>query len=153
MIIRTEMEKLLMKQTLLLSLILVTIISSCSKRIEDRIVGSWKLRSSYKQKTFDRDHFTTGYESGVFTFNENGTAGYTSVTDTLTGYWNADRYTINTGSDTKSLRHLKVELVNYLQNRFLFWEFDDFNFRNTWKIIRAEEYSLSYTHVYEFQRQ
>lgn len=142
-----------MKKALLLATVIAFITAACSKRIEDRLVGSWKLRSSYKQKTFDRDHFSTGYEEGVFTFNENGTAGYASSTDTLTGYWNADNYTVNTGSDTKSLRHLKIELVNFLQNRFLSWEFDDFNFRNTWRTIRAEEYTLNYTRVYEFAKQ
>jgi hypothetical protein len=142
-----------MKKTLLFATVIAFIASACSKRIEDRLVGSWKLISSYKQRTFDRDHFSTGYEAGTFTFNENGTAVYTSSTDTLTGYWNADHYTVNTGSDTKSLRHLKIELVNFLQNRLLFWEFDDFNFRNTWKTIRAEEYTLNYTRVYEFTKQ
>jgi len=142
-----------MKRTLLFTTLIAIIASACSKRIEDRLVGSWKLSSSYKQKTFDRDHFLTGYESGVFTFSENGTASYTSSTDTLTGFWNADDYTVNTGSDSKSLRHLKIEMVNFLQNRYLFWEFDDFHFRNTWKTLRAEEYSLSYDRIYEFSRQ
>ena len=142
-----------MKKILLFTVIIAIIVSACSKRIEDRIVGSWKLKSSYKQKTFDRDHFITGYESGIFTFNENGNATYVSSTDTLTGYWNADDYSVNTGPESGSLRHLKIELVNFLRNRYLFWEFDDFNFHNTWKTLRAEEYSLSYARIYEFGRQ
>lgn len=142
-----------MKKILLLATGIVIIISACSKRIEDRIVGSWKLRSSYKQQLFDRDHFTTGYEAGIFTFSENGNASYISATDTLIGYWNADNYIVNTGSESKSLRRLRIELVNFLRNRYLFWQFDDFNFRNTWKTLRAEEYSLSYDRVYEFERQ
>ena len=56
-----------MKKALLLATVIAFITAACSKRIEDRLVGSWKLRSSYKQKTFDRDHFSTGYEEGVFT--------------------------------------------------------------------------------------
>jgi hypothetical protein len=142
-----------MKKKLLLIAIISFFVSACSKRIEDRIVGSWKLRSSYKQQLFDRDHFNTGYESGVFTFNENGNASYISSIDTLTGYWSADKYTVTTGSETKSMRQLRIELVNFLRNRYLFWEFDDFNFRNTWKTIRAEEYGLSYNRIYEFERQ
>jgi len=142
-----------MKKILLFTTVIVLISSACRKRIEDRIVGSWKLISSYKQQIFDRDHFTTGYEAGIFTFSENGNASYISATDTLTGSWNADNYTVNTGSESKSLRHLKIELVNFLRNRYLFWEFDDFHFRNTWRTIRAEEYSLSYDRIYEFERQ
>ena len=142
-----------MKKNLLFTAIIAILICSCSKRIEDRIIGSWKLRSSFKQKPFDRDHFSTGYESGIFTFSENGNASYVSSTDTLTGYWSADDYTVSTGSETKSLRHLRIELVNFLQNRYLFWDFDDFDFRNTWKTLRAEEFSLSYNWVYEFARQ
>ena len=141
-----------MKKHLLLSIIITSFFYGCSKRIEDRIVGSWKLRSSYKQKPFDRDHFTTGYESGIFTFNDNGTATYTSSTDTLTGNWHADSYNSG-GTDGNQMRHLRIELVNFIQNRFLFWEFDDFNFRNSWQTIRAEEFSLSYTRVYEFGRE
>jgi len=141
-----------MKKYLLLSIIITFLFYGCSKRIEDRIVGSWKLRSSYKQQTFDRDHFTTGYESGIFTFSDNGTATYTSNTDTLTGNWHADKY-YPTGSEGKNYRRLRIEMVNFIQNRFLFWEFDDFNFRNSWRTLRTEEFSLSYTRVYEFERE
>jgi len=141
-----------MKIHLLLPLVITLFFFGCSKRLEDRIVGSWKLQSSYKQKAFDRDHFTTGYESGVFTFNDNGTATYASSTDTLTGNWHADKY-YSGGSEGSQLRHLKIEMVNFLQNRFLFWEFDDFSFRNSWQTIRAEEFSLSYSRIYEFGRQ
>ena len=38
---------------------------------------------------FDKDHFQTVFESGVFTLNANGTAVYTSAVETLNGYWNA----------------------------------------------------------------
>ena len=141
-----------MKKYLLPAIIIALLFSACSKRIEDRIVGSWKLRSSYKQKTFDRDHFTTGYEPGIFTFSDNGTATYTSTTDTLTGNWHADKY-YSGGSEGNNYRRLRIELVNFIQNRFLFWEFDDFNFRNSWETLRAEEFSLSYTRVYEFERE
>jgi hypothetical protein len=132
---------------------------SCRKTIEDRIVGTWKLVSSYKQRTFDRDHFTTGYEQGIFTFNENGTATYARATDTLTGFWSADKYSVSNynassgQTDTKGFRELKIELVHFMNNRYLFWEFDDFNFRDNWREIRAKEFSLSNDRIYEFRRQ
>ncbi len=148
-----------MKKYLFSLFVIALLFSNCRKNIEDRLIGNWKLRASYKQRTFDRDHFTTGYESGLFTFFENGAATYTSSTDTLTGYWHADNYTVSNynsssgNTDHTPLRHLKIELVNFIRNRFLFWEFDDFNFRNNWRTIRAVEYSLSNERVYEFGRE
>lgn len=139
----------------LLSLLLI----SCTKSIEDRLVGNWKLDDAYRKVFLGRDHFTTGYESGVFTFYENGNAGYTSATDTLNGYWRADHHThtyYNNGTgqwDTRSMRYLRLHLVNFAQNRFLDWEFDDFTFKNGRRTIKAEQYSLSNDRVYEFVKQ
>ena len=147
-----------MKKYILPSLVLaVLFFSSCSKNLEDRLIGSWKLNSSYRQKAFGRDHFTTGFESGVFTLNENGSAKYVSATDTLTGNWYSDRYTNSwyNGNDyeSRSMKYLRIHLVNFQRNEFLDWEFDDFIFRNSWQQIKAEQYSLSNDRVYEFQRQ
>ena len=130
--------------------------SSCSKTYEDRLVGQWKLNSSYRQRLFDRDHFQTGYESGVFTFNENGTAVYASTTDTLNGYWNADRYSrsfYNNGDQqTQTYRHLRLNLIDFPRNKFLDWDFDDFSFRNDFDRIKAVQFSLSSDIFYEFVR-
>jgi hypothetical protein len=138
-----------MKQYLLCIVIISVVLSSCQKNFEDRLIGNWKLVSSYRQKTFDRDHFITGYESGVFTFNENGTARYVSGPDTLNGIWNTDRYSTGDGS----YRELKVELFNFLRNQYLFWEFDNFNFRDNRNEFRAREFSAGNDRVYEFRRQ
>jgi len=147
-----------MKKNILLPVTaIILFLSSCTKNIEDRLTGSWKLVASYRQRTFGRDHFTTGYEDGVFTLNENGSARYTSSTDTLTGNWYSDRYT-NTyynGNDyeSKSMKYLRIQLVNFQRNEFLDWEFDDFIFRNNWRQIKADQYTLGSDRVYEFQRQ
>jgi hypothetical protein len=148
-----------MNKYLLSTAFVSTLFFSCRKNFEDRIVGTWKLVSSYKQRTFDRDHFITGYEQGIFTFNENGTADYKSSTDTLTGFWSADKHSVTTvnassgQADTKGYKELRIELVNFTGNQYLFWEFDDFNFRDTWKEIRAKDFSLSNDRIYEFRRQ
>lgn len=138
-----------MKKYILHAFLISSIFFSCRKNFEDRIIGSWKLVSSYRQHTFDRDHFITGYEQGVFTLNENGTAVYASSTDTLSGIWNADRYSNRDGT----FRELTIELFNFSRNQYLFWEFDDFNFRDNWKEIRAREFSYSNDRIYEFRRQ
>lgn len=141
------------KQLLLISFVIL-IFSSCSKTYEDRLVGQWKLNTSYRQRLFDRDYFQTGYESGVFTFNENGMAVYTSTTDTLNGYWSADSYSqsyYNNG-ESQTYRHLRLNLIDFTRNKFLDWDFDDFSFRNDFDRIRALQFSLSSDIIYEFVR-
>jgi hypothetical protein len=145
------------KNLLLLSLVISLFLSSCSKNLEDRLIGSWQLENAWRRELFGRDYFTTGYESGVFTFMENGDATYTSSTDTLKGFWRSDRYNksyynSNGEWETRSMKNLRIDLVNFQQNRRLQWEFDDFSFRDTWQEIRAEQYSLSRDRVYEFER-
>jgi hypothetical protein len=144
---------LFMKKNLLFLFPIIFIFSACSKTLEDRLIGQWRLNESYRQRIFDRDHFQTGYETGVFTLNENGTAMYTSTTDTLKGYWNADRYSgYNNNGNSETLRHLQLNLVNFNQNKFINWSFDDFNFRNNFDRIKAVQYSLSSDIIYEFVR-
>lgn len=148
-----------MNKYLPLLLPFLLIISSCSKSVEDRLIGNWKLDDAYRKVFLGRDHFTTGYETGVFTFFENGNAAYVSTSDTLNGYWRADNYTnsyYNNGSgqwESRGMRYLRLHLVNYARNRFIEWEFDDFSFRNGHRTIKAEQYSLSNDRVYEFVRQ
>ncbi len=147
-----------MRKLLLPLLISILFFSSCTKSIEDRIVGSWQLETAWKRQLFSRDYFTTGYESGTFTFMENGNATYVSSTDTLNGFWRSDRYNNNyyngsTGQwETRSMKYLRISLVNFQLNRRLEWEFDDFNFRNSSDVIRAEQYSISNDRVYDFKR-
>lgn len=143
------------KHLLPLSLVIL-FFSSCAKTFEDRLVGNWKLNSSYRQRIFDKDYFQTGYESGVFTLNENGTAVYASTTDTLKGYWNAERYSnsyYNNGQpETQSYRRLRLNLIDFPRNKFIDWQFDDFTFRNDFDRIRARQFSLSSDIIYEFVR-
>jgi len=147
------------KTKTLVSILLVSLFfSSCSKTLEDRLIGSWQLTSAWRQQLFGRDYFQTGYESGIFTFMENGEATYISTSDTLKGYWHADRYNeeyYNNGTgqwESRSLKYLQINLVNFQQNKRLEWEFDDFNFKNDWEKIKAQQFSLSYDRIYEFER-
>ena len=146
-----------MKQNLLWLFIASFLFISCSKSLEDRIVGSWQLEDAWRQVFLGKEHFQTGYESGIFTFIENGDASYVSATDTLTGYWRSDRYTnsyynSNGEWESKTMKYLRLSLVNFAQNKRIEWNFDDFHFRDSWQEIRAEQYSLSNDRVYEFER-
>ena len=80
-----------MTRTLLLFAISVALFS-CTKKIEDRLIGEWKLDGAYKKELFGRDYFKTGYESGIFTLYESGSAAYTSAAESLSGYWKSDYY-------------------------------------------------------------
>lgn len=144
--------------TLLFLLSVSFLFFSCRKSIDDRVTGSWQLEEAWKRGLFGRDYFQTGYESGVFTLSENGNAVYIEGNDTLTGYWRSDRenrryYNSGNGEwETRSMRYLRMNFVNFQQNRRIEWEFDDFNFRNNWRTIRAEQYWYSNDRVYEFRR-
>ncbi len=138
--------------------LLLILFSSCSKSLEDRLTGSWEIKRAWKQRFLDRDYFQTGYEGGTFTFNENGNATFIKGTDTMTGYWRSDRYSNewynnNSGNwESRTMKYLRINLVNYQQNIRLEWDFDDFRFRDSWQEIRAEQYSLSNDRIYEFER-
>jgi len=145
-----------MSRTILLLSIAVIILSSCAKKLEDHLIGEWMLDATYKKELFGRDYFQTGFEDGTFTFFESGTATYTSSQDTLSGYWKSDFYTRwqNNSSDdddgSETLKYLEIYLADFSRNKIINWRFDNFNFRNDWKCIRAVEFSLGRDRYYEF---
>ena len=146
-----------MTRTLLLCSITAFLLFSCSKKMEEHIIGEWRLDASYKKELFGRDYFQTGYEDGVFIFYESGTARYVLNQDTLSGYWRSDFYTRwrydadeDRGSDR--LKYLEVYLANYTRNKIIDWRFDDFNFKDNWKRIKAVEFSLGRDRYYEFKK-
>lgn len=146
-----------MKRNLLLLLLFSTLFISCRRQVEDRLFGQWKLDQSFRRDFLDRDYFTTGYEDGVFTFNESGTASYTSATDTLTGYWEADFYNRgyydgNGDWQNQRQKYLRIYLVNFQANQVFNLNLDEFNFRNNWKCIRGTQYSYGRDRIYEFVR-
>lgn len=141
-----------MQRILLLLPVSILLLSSCEKKIEDHLVGDWKLDQAYKKELFGRDYFQTGYEDGIFTFFESGSAIYINNRDTLTGYWKSDFWTrYNSSSDdTKRLKYLEIFLADFNGNKIINWRFDDFNFRNNWKCVRATEFSIGRDRCYEF---
>lgn len=141
-----------MNRHLLVSAIIVITSISCGKHIEDHLTGEWKVDVAYKKELFGRDYFQTGYESGKFIFYESGTATYVSNQDTLSGYWKSDFWSRYNAADdeTQRLKFLEIFLADYNRNKIINWKFDDFNFRNNWKRIRAVEYSLGRDRYYEF---
>lgn len=146
-----------MVKTLLLPATIFTFFS-CTKTIEDRLIGQWKLDGAYKKDFWGRDYFKTGFEDGVFILYESGSAAYISSAESLSGYWKSDYYWAsydpNTGDpDSRRLKYLEIFLANFQRNKILHWQFDEFNFRNNWKEIRAKEHTLGRDRYYEFVRQ
>lgn len=142
-----------MTKTLLTLFILVSILS-CGKIYEQKLIGYWRLERSYTRTLLGRDNFETGYEDGIFRFEESGAASYKSATDTLTGYWDADFYSVPDGNGgSRRLKYLRLHLADFTSNKLLVWDFDDFHFRNNWRGIRAIESRLGPDRCYEFVRQ
>lgn len=145
------------KDCLLLPLF-VFLFLSCSKTLEDRLTGRRELKRAWKQRFLERDYFQTGYEGGIFTLLENGDATCINGTDTLRGYWRSDQYSnnwynSNSGNrEDRTMKYLRLRLMDFQQNIRLEWDFDDFRFRDNWDKIRAEQFSLSNDRIYEFER-
>jgi len=144
-----------MSRPLLLLCIAVLFLSSCAKKIEDHIIGEWRLDESYRKEFIGRDYFQTGYEDGIFTFFESGSATYVDNNDTLSGYWKTDFYTrwqdyVDDDEGTDRYKYLEIYLVNFNRNKLINWKFDNFVFKNSWKRIKAIEFSLGRDRYYEF---
>ena len=136
----------------------IIVFSSCSKLDpENKIAGNWKLDDVVKKRFFNNDHLITGYEAGLFTFYENGTAAYTD-TITMTGNWNMhyeDRsyYDVNGDYQQKNSLVLRLKLLNFSANRQIDWEFDETQFKRSDNRLDGFIYSASYYYQYSFRRQ
>lgn len=146
-----------MKRNLLWLLLIPVVFSACRRQVEDRLFGEWRLEESYRRDLFDRDQFETGFEDGIFTFNESGSASYVSATDTLTGYWEADFYNNgfydNDGNwQNRREKFLRIYLVNFQTNKVFNLDLDEFRYRNNWQRLRGIQYSYGRDRIYEFVR-
>ena len=145
------------------SLILVSglfFLTSCSKWFypEDKMLGTWKLTEAERKRAFNTENIQTGYESGVFVFNENGTASYTDAIGILTGNWLLKRvnYTTSNSSgqattDTNTILSLKI--YDFPSNRFIDWQFDEIDFKNSGKKLLATIKGANYEYRYWFVKQ
>ena len=136
------------------------VFTSCKKWgfPEDRIVGEWKLTQAVKQRFSGTQTFFTGYETGTFTFRENGTVVYNDATDTLNGNWNMRTendgyYDANGNWQTRTNTILAMRLYNFSNNRMIDWTFDNFNFELSGNKLVGIMNSASYTYKYYFRRQ
>ncbi|MBI5372466.1 MAG: hypothetical protein HZA79_10630 [Sphingobacteriales bacterium] len=137
---------------------MLVMVSSCSKDLEDRLVGNWKLKIAWKSQPSGASELYTGYENGLFHLENNGKASYTEGTDTLTGYWKAGKhnkgiYNNSEGHwESRNMQFLLINIEDRQQIRRLEWRFDDFDQKNDGRTIRAVQYTLGYDRIYEFER-
>ncbi|MBI1343169.1 MAG: hypothetical protein GC171_09560 [Terrimonas sp.] len=145
-----------MKKNLRYLFLFPLLLMACRKQVEDRLIGQWRLDKSYKKDLFGRDYFQTGYEDGIFHFYESGAAGYTSNTDTLSGYWEAGFYSngnFNAAagqSGSHREKFLRINLVNFQTNKIFYLDLDEFHYRNNWNCIRGTEHTYGRDRIYEF---
>lgn len=149
-----------MKAQLYLPILLTIILfTSCKKWLpENRIVGSWKLVDAEKKRWFDSDDFSTGYESGTFTFSDNGVAQYVDAGLQMNGTWsmrqrNGGYYDGNGTWQDQSRTEFDIDLYNFPQNRALNWDFDNIDFRNSGDKLFAYYDGASYNYRYDFRKQ
>lgn len=133
---------------------------SCSKWLvpEDKLSGTWKLVEVERKRPFHSDRITSGYESGLFFFDENGTATYTDNAGILSGNWLMKRsyYTTYSSSGdptTNSKLTLDIRLYNFPANRFIDWLFDSIDFRDSGNKLLAKMHGAGYEYRYWFVKQ
>jgi len=135
-----------------------SLFSSCSKSLEDRITGHWKLEGATRRISTGTSELRTGYEDGIFHLDENGLATYIEGTDTLSGYWRAGKhnkgiYNNSEGSwQARDMRYLLISVSNTFLHRTLEWRFDDIDFHSNNRGLRAEQYTLGFDRIYEFKK-
>jgi len=156
-----EIKTAIMKSKFYLAIFVSSLIlfASCKKWLpENRIVGSWKLVEAEKRRFLSSDRIYTGYENGVFSFNDNGTASYSDTSIQMSGNWNM-REEHNGYYDSDGNWHdeartvLTVRLYNFTANRVLDWYFDRIDFRSSGDKLFAFMDSPSYIYRYDFRKQ
>ena len=139
--------------------LLLFFVSACKKWLpENRIVGTWRLVDAEKKRLFSTDGFTTGYEDGLFVFNENGTASYSDPSMQLDGTWSMRNvgggyYDSDNNWHDNARTVFLINLYNFPANQVLNLSFDRVDFRNGGRKMFAFIDGRSYTYRYDFRKQ
>lgn len=154
-----------MKRNLLLFLLagtLLVLASSCSKYVVvpdgPPLTGRWYLQSAARYDGYKWQTISTGYESGTFIFNANGSLVYGDAIGTLHGSWSmypvTDGYYDGYGHYTEGYHNVfslrLYEAGN--SNPAADWIFDDNNY-NGGSVFKAVYTSGNFTYQYNFARE
>lgn len=138
---------------------LLLLFSSCKKWLpENRVVGSWQLIDAEKRRFLSNQSFSTGYESGVFTFYDNGDATYRDAAGSMTGSWNMRQtdggyYDQDGNWQSQKRTDMLIQLYDFRSNRVIDWYFDYIDFRNSGGRLIGFINGASYNYRYYFRKQ
>jgi len=144
------MKKLL----LLLPFIIPVILFSCSKSwMENRIEGSWRLKSAERTTFLNWKSINSDYEAGTFIFNSDGTALYRDNNLSMSGDWLIRRVRDwnNNDDDAQSRTALAIHLYDFNSQQVLNLEFDEIRFWGRNRLV-AEYQTWGYRYKYVFER-
>lgn len=142
-----------------LLLFISVLVSSCKKWLpENRVVGTWQLTDAEKRRFLSNQSFSTGYESGVFTFYDNGDATYRDAAGSMTGTWdmrqtNGGYYDQDGNWQSQQRTDMMIKLYDFRSNRVLDWYFDYIDFRNSGSRFTGYINGASYNYRYHFRKQ
>jgi hypothetical protein len=145
-----------MKKLLLLLFLLPVFLSSCTKAwMENRLEGTWRLKSAERTTFVIWNAINTGYENGHFTFNDDGTAQFTGNNLSMNGDWSMRRVrnwvNNSNGDDQDNRTALFIHLYDFPSQKVLNLEFDDMRFWGKNRMV-AEYQSSGYRYKYVFVR-
>ena len=138
---------------------LLLFFSSCKKWLpENRVVGTWQLVDAEKRRPFSNQSFTTGYETGIFTFYDNGDATYRDAAGTMTGSWNmrdidGGYYDQEGNWQSQRRTDMLIKLYDFRSNRVLDWYFDYIDFRTSGNRLIGFVNGANYNYRYYFRKQ
>jgi hypothetical protein len=146
-----------MKKMLLVAIPIAFTLFACSKSwMEDRLEGTWRLKTVERNSFLNWKSINTGFEGGVFLFNNDGTAIYSRNQLSMNGDWRIrkvrDRYRSNDGDEDEKIRMaLSIHLIDFNVQKTLNLDFDEMHFRGRNRLL-AEYQSSGYRYRYEFVR-
>ena len=143
-----------MKKLLLLLFITPVLLSSCTKTwMENRLEGTWRLKSAEKTTFINWSDLNTGYENGQFTFKDNGSAAFAGNNLVMNGDWTMRRVRDWGDNDRgqESRTALSIHLYDFGSQKVLNLEFDDIRFWSRNRLV-AEYQSSGYRYKYVFAR-
>jgi hypothetical protein len=121
-----------MKQIYTLVILLsVVLLNGCSKDVlksyDKRIVGTWRI-SDVDRVGFGGNTDNLPFNSGSFTFHENGTLEYVNAANaTFKGSWEI----IKRKKDDQTVHILQITAIDFTNQQVLTEYYDDMNFTGT----------------------
>ncbi len=145
------MNKLYISTRLIGTLVLVSLLSACSKDFlksyDDRILGTWHVRG-VNRVGFGGDSDRLPFRDGTFVFYEDGTLEYHRAGQGYSGTWDIEKRYYN---DDDVVRILKITAVNFNTQQIISQYYDDMQFAGT-DHFKATVRTGFHTYVTHFRR-